>query len=158
MKTTALASLLAISALFSLGAAQGEASTENATLTFHLELAEQPPEDQVVELRYALPTNDGGRPQVRVVRFCGGAEGPEVDQIVTEDACRSDTPYTATLDVPRDQGVAFQAFTLRAQDPEGTYRTLVQNFDGEMPDAPEDFVTYDDGTTHWIWVAGDLAQ
>ena len=155
MKTVAtIMKALGIALLASFALAQSEAS-ESSTITFHLVLDQQVPADQIFYLRYAIPRIP--KPQ-ETIQLCGGVQAPNADRVIAAEVCQSGNPYTVEVQVASDTPVAFQVFTLRAEDPQNTYALVVQNFEGEMPDSPEDFINYGDGTTHWIWVAGNLEQ
>lgn len=155
MKTVAtIVKALSIALLASFALAQ-EGASESTALTFNLVLDQQVPEDQIFYLRYATP--DDPRP-VETVQLCGGGQDPRAHRVIAAEACQSGNLYAVDVQVPSETPIAFQFFTLRAGDPDNTYAVVVQNFEGEMPDSPEDFTHYGDGTTHWIWVTGNLVQ
>ncbi len=51
------------------------------------------------------------------------------------------------MELPQGSRLAHQYFTVRASDPQGTYRVVASNFEGERPDEPEDFETLTGSTT-----------
>ena len=131
--------------------AGGNTQATTVAKTFTLTLHGSVPADQVFYVRYMTQQEleAGGGP--KVIQICGDvpASGANrVDRVISNQACVGNgASYTAQVELPQVSRLAHQYFTVRASDPQGTYRVVASNFQGERPDGPEDFETLTGNTT-----------
>jgi hypothetical protein len=147
LRSVVIALILALLALPVFAARYEQSST--LTKTFTLTLHGNVPADRVFELRYITQAEIESGANPKVIRFCGGVDGPRVDLVISAAACAGNgTVYTAEVQLPYGSNLAYQYFTLLATDPQGTFEIFATNFQGQRPEGSEDFETLTGNVTN----------
>lgn len=154
-----LCPLLAGLALASSSAVAQQQTGGDGHITVNLVVGAEVEEQRIFVLRYAIEPAAGERGQPpEQIQLCGGFDFPGATQTVSAETCEAGRTYTADLPIDAETAVALQLSTMKPTAGEPTFDVLMQTFDGEMPQSPEDFTVYPERTVHWVWAPAEYGD
>lgn len=145
-----ITSLLVAPLLWASVAAAQQETEASEQLTAHLVINGPVDPQTIFVFRYAVRGTQQPREQIQL---CGGFAFPGATSTLSAEPCEEGRRYTAVADLEPGTEYAIQVASMHPSDPEGSFKAHAQSFEGEGAPQPDEFITFQPGSTHWIWVS-----